>query len=98
MAWYHTFFEGLPQLAWKQNQDDEYTEWEVDFLADVLELTPGSRVLDVMAGYGRHALPLARRGYELTGVDISEEYGREFEKVAQAEQLPVYRVAGRFPG
>ncbi len=96
MAWYHTFFEGLPQVAWKQNQEEDYTEWEVDFLADVLELTPGGRVLDVMAGYGRHALPLARRGYELTGIDISEEYCAEFEQLAQAEELPVTVLRGDF--
>ncbi len=96
MAWYHTFFEGLPQVAWKQNQEEEYTDWEVDFLADVLELTPGSRVLDVMAGYGRHALPLARRGYELTGVDISEEYCDEFVQAVEAEDLSVTVIAGDF--
>jgi cyclopropane fatty-acyl-phospholipid synthase-like methyltransferase len=89
VAWYHTFFQGLPQVAWKQNQEEVYTEWEVDFLQDVLELTPESQVLDVMAGYGRHALPLARRGYTLTGVDISEEYCQEMDKEAKSEQLSV---------
>lgn len=83
-------------MAWKQNQEEEYTEWEVDFLADVLELPPGSRVLDVMAGYGRHALPLARRGYELTGIDISEEYCADFQEISQAEELPVTVLCGDF--
>lgn len=96
MAWYHTFFEGLPQIAWKESQAEDYTDWEVDFLADVLELTPGSKVLDVMAGYGRHALPLAGRGYELTAVDISEEYCRELEQAARAENLPVTVLQGAF--
>ena len=96
MAWYHTFFEGLPQIAWKESQAEDYTDWEVDFLADVLELTPGSKVLDVMAGYGRHALPLARRGYELTAVDISEEYCRELQQAARAENLPVTVLQGDF--
>lgn len=96
MAWYHTFFEGLPQVAWKQNQTEEYTEWEVDFLADVLELTPESKVLDIMAGYGRHALPLAERGYEMTAVDISPEYCRELEQTAQAGNLPVQVISGDF--
>ena len=96
MAWYHTFFEGLPQIAWKESQVEEYTDWEVDFLADVLELTPGSKVLDVMAGYGRHALPLAGRGYELTAVDISEEYCRELQQTARAENLPVTVLQGDF--
>lgn len=96
MAWYHTFFEGLPQVAWKQNQTEEYTEWEVDFLADVLELTPESRVLDIMAGYGRHALPLAERGYHLTAVDISAEYCEEMSQAATASNLPVTVIPGDF--
>jgi len=96
MAWYHTFFEGLPQTAWKESQAEEYTDWEVDFLADVLELTPGSKVLDVMAGYGRHALPLAGRGYELTAVDISEEYCRELQQAAQTQNMPLTVLQGDF--
>ncbi|TDB64203.1 class I SAM-dependent methyltransferase [Arundinibacter roseus] len=96
MAWYHTFFEGLPQIAWKQNQEEDQTEWEVDFLQDVLEISPGEQVLDVMAGYGRHALPLARRGFVMTGVDISAEYCEEFEQVAQVEILPVTVVQSDF--
>lgn len=96
VAWYHTFFEGLPQVAWKQNQEEVYTEWEVDFLQDVLELTPESKVLDIMAGYGRHALPLARRGFHLTGVDISDEYCREMEAEAKSDQLPVVVMQGDF--
>lgn len=96
VAWYHTFFQGLPQVAWKQNQEEVYTEWEVDFLQDVLELTPESKVLDVMAGYGRHALPLARRGFTLTGIDISEEYCQEMDKEAKSEELPVTVLQGDF--
>ncbi|GAB2780083.1 class I SAM-dependent methyltransferase [Rhabdobacter roseus] len=96
MAWYHTFFEGLPQQAWKQNQDEEHTDWEVDFLVDVLELAPADRVLDVLAGYGRHALPLARLGYLLRCVDISEEYCEELRQAAQAEQLPLEVLQGDF--
>jgi len=96
MAWYHTFFEGLPQVAWKQNQEETYTDWEVDFLADVLELTPGDRVLDIMAGYGRHALPLAQRDYELTAVDISQEYCQELEQAVHSENLPVRVLCGDF--
>ncbi|GHB68603.1 class I SAM-dependent methyltransferase [Persicitalea jodogahamensis] len=96
MAWYRTFFEGLPQTAWKESQSEEYTDWEVDFLADVLELKEGDRVLDVLAGYGRHALPLAERGFELTAVDISEEYCQELQKEAHTAKLPVTVVQGEF--
>ena len=50
------------------------TRQEVDFLVDVLELTPGSRVLDVGCGPGRHALELARREVTVLGLDISQRF------------------------
>jgi SAM-dependent methyltransferase len=48
-----------------------HTEAEVEFLLSVLKLPPGARVLDVGCGTGRHAIELARRGYRITGVDLS---------------------------
>jgi SAM-dependent methyltransferase len=50
------------------------TRQEVDFLVEVLELAPGSRVLDVGCGPGRHALELARRGITVLGLDISQRF------------------------
>ena len=31
-------------------------------------------ILDFACGYGRHALSLARRGFQITGVDITKEF------------------------
>ena len=50
------------------------TEQEVEFLVDALALVPGTRLLDVGCGPGRHALLLAARGVEVVGVDISERF------------------------
>jgi SAM-dependent methyltransferase len=50
------------------------TEQEVAFLVDELGLAPGSRVLDVGCGPGRHALALAARGIEVVGIDISRRF------------------------
>ena len=44
---------------------------EVDFLEQELRLASGACVLDVGCGTGCHAVELARRGYRVTGVDIS---------------------------
>jgi len=50
------------------------TENEVDFLVGALGLSPGQRILDVGCGPGRHAYELARRGFEVVGVDISQDF------------------------
>jgi SAM-dependent methyltransferase len=50
------------------------TVQEIDFLVAALGLAPGTRVLDVGCGPGRHAHELARRGMVVHGVDISERF------------------------
>ena len=43
------------------------------FLVENIDLLPNGRVLDVAMGSGRNALYLAQRGFQVTGVDISNE-------------------------
>lgn len=92
MAWYHNFFHGLPQDAWKAAQTEEQTQLELELLVETLAFGPGDRLLDVFCGYGRHALPLARLGARLTGVDLAQDYTAELR--AGAGKLPVEVIAG----
>jgi len=70
--WYETFFDGVVVDMWRQATTPEATLADADFLVEALALEPGARVLDVPCGHGRHAVALARRGFRLTGVDLSE--------------------------
>jgi SAM-dependent methyltransferase len=72
-TWYTDFFTELPNAFWRAAVPPEATAAEVDFLVRTTRLRPGSRVLDVACGSGRHALPLARLGCRVTGVDVSTE-------------------------
>src|SRR3981081_1615122 len=86
--------------AYLRNAFTKGTEQEVAFLVDALGLEAGERVLDVGCGPGRHALALARRGIEVVGVDLSEDFvalareagGRE-EVRARFEILAVLDLA-----
>ncbi len=62
---------------------------EVDFLLDVLELPPGASILDVGCGTGRHAVELAGRGYEITGLDISTGMLEQAKQRATAAHVHV---------
>jgi ubiquinone/menaquinone biosynthesis C-methylase UbiE len=55
---------------------------EIDFIIDILNLSNGSTILDVGCGTGRHAIELAKRGYKVTGVDISSGMLAEAKKAA----------------
>lgn len=55
-----------------QNPFTQHTSTEVDFLLSLYPILPGSRILDVGCGTGRHAIELASRGYRVTGLDLSE--------------------------
>jgi SAM-dependent methyltransferase len=44
---------------------------EVEFISEALTSTPGSEILDVGCGYGRHAIELVQRGLNVTGLDLS---------------------------
>src|SRR5436309_15962 len=70
------------------------TEQEVGFLVDALDLEPGERVLDVGCGPGRHALALARRGIDVVGVDLSEDFIALARDAAAAEGLSASFEAG----
>ncbi len=96
MAWYHTFFKGVPQHAWKLGQNEEQSEFEAEFLWDVLELEEGSNVLDVFSGYGRHAIPLAKRRAAMWCVDISEEYCEELTIESREEHLGIQVLCSDF--
>ena len=65
----------------------EDTGRQVDFIIRKLGLRGGERVLDLACGFGRHSLELARRGFAVTGVDITPSYIRFAEEVAQKEGL-----------
>jgi len=53
------------------------TPQQVKRLIDLLELRKGDKILDMCCGVGRHSIEFARRGYDVTGVDISEYYIQE---------------------
>src|SRR5689334_3212331 len=72
--WWRTFFSGVAVEFWLKVPTEEQTRAEADFILRRLRLPSKGRVLDLACGGGRHAVELAARGYEVTGVDVSGEF------------------------
>ncbi len=62
---------------------------EVDSVIKLLGVQPGTRILDLCCGVGRHSIELARRGYAVTGVDRTHAYLERARQQAQAENLAI---------
>ncbi|WP_151736860.1 class I SAM-dependent methyltransferase ['Paenibacillus yunnanensis' Narsing Rao et al. 2020] len=62
---------------------------EVDFVLEELGLSPGGSILDIGCGTGRHSIELAKRGYRVTGVDLSAGMLEEARKAAAEARIQV---------
>ncbi len=60
----------------------------MDFLA-ACNIPSGSKVLDVGCGAGQTALPMARQGYKVTGLDLASNLIETAKKRAQVEGLAI---------
>ena len=87
-----SYFDSYYKEIWRTLIPDELTVKEVDFMLSYFNLQPGSKVLDLMCGYGRHAIALAKKGMAVTGVDNLEDYIIEISEIAEKEQLPLKLV------
>jgi len=71
--WFFRFLYDRESAAWERRRDEpdqrELVERTADQLADVV--APPGPVADLGCGPGAHALALARRGYDVAGVDGS---------------------------
>lgn len=60
---------------------------EMEKVVTLTELKPGESVLDLCCGVGRCSLELARRGFNVTGVDRTAGYLDKARKQAEQENL-----------
>jgi SAM-dependent methyltransferase len=91
--WWQTWF-GPGYMAVYDAFLAERTPVEVDQIEALLQLCPPRRILDLPCGQGRHAIELARRGYDVTGVDLSQYMLSVARERAEADAVRVRWLAG----
>jgi len=82
--WYESLFENYG----KKYDNENFTHGtvgECDFIEKELQYDKSLKILDVGCGTGRHSIELTKRGYNVTGIDLSEsQLKRAKEKAAVA--------------
>ena len=72
MNWYEEWFNTKEYLEIYKNRDDVEAETLAELILSNIKIDSGAKILDMSAGAGRHAINFARRGYNVTAVDLSE--------------------------
>ncbi len=83
------YFDGIYKDIWKQIIPQKLTDNEVAFMIDCANLQPDSKILDIMCGFGRHAIGLSRAGFQVTAVDNLSAYINELSNTSRKMDLPV---------
>lgn len=92
--WPITFFDEDYLKIYGPQLTDERNERETQFIAEALDLPRGATVLDLACGLGRHAIGMAKRGYQVTGVDFNPRYLEQAAAAAEAAGVQVRWMVG----
>ncbi len=85
--WYKALYENFQD--YNSEPYTKNTEQEVHFLIKQFGNSFPKKVLDVGCGTGRHAIILAEQGYDVTGIDLSEDLVRQAREKAKQMGLSV---------
>ena len=86
--WYESLFENYGQ----QYDNESFTHGtagECDFIEQEINFDKSLKILDVGCGTGRHAIELSKRGYQVTGIDLSESQLKRAQEKAEAVNIVI---------
>jgi len=86
--WYETLFENYG-LTYDNEVFTRGTIGECDFIEKEAGYNKQVKILDIGCGTGRHSIELARRGYHITGIDLSESQLARANEKAKEQNLAI---------
>ena len=70
--WFSTWFDTPYYHILYKNRNDEEAQGFMDNITNYLNMPENGTILDLACGKGRHSIYLNQLGYQVTGVDLSE--------------------------
>ena len=86
--WYESLFENYGK-TYDRESFTQGTSGECDFIEKELNFNRLLKILDVGCGTGRHSIELSKRGYSVTGIDLSESQLAQAKEKAKRDNLPI---------
>lgn len=86
--WYETLFENYGQ-KYDSESFTQGTVGECDFIEQEIDFNKSLRILDIGCGTGRHSIELSKRGYNITGIDLSDSLLARAREKAEKQGLKI---------
>lgn len=86
--WYESLFENYGE-KYDQENFTQGTLGECDFLESEFDYNKNIHILDIGCGTGRHSIELSKRGYRVSGIDLSESQLAKAREKALAAGLSI---------
>ncbi|PAX55232.1 SAM-dependent methyltransferase [Brunnivagina elsteri CCALA 953] len=86
--WYESLFENYG-LKYDNENFTQGTVGECDFIEREINFDKSLKILDVGCGTGRHTIELSNRGYNVTGIDLSEAQLARAKQKAESYNLKI---------
>ncbi len=86
--WYEELFENYA-MKYDNENFAQGTIGECDFIEKEIEYNSAARILDIGCGTGRHSIELAKRGYTVVGIDLSESLLKRAREKASKLNLQI---------
>jgi len=94
--WFKDWFNSPYYHQLYFNRDHEEAANFIDALLKYLQPKTGATMLDVACGKGRHSIHLAQKGFDVTGIDLSEDSIDEALK-SESDTLHFFKHDMRLP-
>ena len=83
MDWFVNWFNSPYYHILYKSRDTKEAEIFMDNLSEKLSFSPQQQILDLACGKGRHAIYLNKKGFNITGTDLSTESIKYAQKYAR---------------